>query len=366
MANKKGSSMNYFRKDLYQKHDIEVSVPHRKIMMCLNESTLNPFIQLREDFLTQLEKVPVNRYFNNITTELSTELSSFAGVPENHLAFGNGADEMLYFIFLAVRDSADSYAVALSPSYFDYKTYSHSVDLKIKLVDLDEHFGFSYHKYMKTCNNPNCKLAILCNPNNPTGNLFDKETLLRIIKSSKRLVLLDETYYEFSGISLMDHIHTFDNLVIVRSFSKSFSAAGLRFGYMISQPQNIKQIKKVMTYFHMNLITQAFATSMLKNKSIFLEHNQKVIQMRDNMCIELSKINGIKVYSSSTNFLIFSAGDKSKPLFQYLLDNDIAIRPVWNHQLLKNCLRVTISSSEDNALFLQKVKEFFNKDIMIK
>lgn len=354
--------MYFFREDLKSKKPVKINVPRKKIKMGLNESSLNPFDVIQKRFLQKMQKISLNRYFNDISEELLLQLSNYVKVPKEYLAMGNGADEMLYYIFTAVRKNNSSFAVSLSPSYFDYRSYSGAVGLGIKFQSLQSDFDFDVNKYNKLADDKNCKLVILCNPNNPTGNLLSDNKILQVIQANRnRLVLIDETYFEFSGITFADRIDKFPNLIIVRSFSKAYSAAGLRFGYIISQPQNIKELQKVMTIFHLNLMTQAFVSAVLENKAVFLQHNKKVIDQKQLVYSELAAMNGIVVHASATNFLTFSAGNKSEELFYFLSRNDIAIRPVWHHPVLRNHLRVTISGiEEENRLFLQKVKEFIN------
>ncbi|MDP8268770.1 MAG: histidinol-phosphate transaminase [Candidatus Tenebribacter davisii] len=354
--------MYYFRDDLKEKKAVNINVPDKKVKLGLNESSLDPFELVKDEFLAKMKKVQLNRYFNNITKTLLAQLSEYANVTPECLVFGNGADEMLYYLFNSVRNDNNSFAVSLAPSYFDYKSYSGATGLGIKFLSLNQDFGFSVEDYLKLCNDENCKLAILCNPNNPTGNLLDDNKIIEILERSRRLVLIDETYFEFSGKTYADKIYKFPNLVIIRSFSKSFSAAGLRFGYIISNPKNIQELKKVMTIFNLNLMTQTLISTMLDNKETFLEHNKMIIENKEVLFYQLSAIDGINVHPSATNFLAFTAGDKTESLFKFLSENDIAVRPIWHHPILKKHLRVTISNIEENTVFLAHVKKFMNGD----
>jgi histidinol-phosphate aminotransferase len=350
--------MSYFRLDLVSKKQAFVDVPHKKTMMCLNESTLNPFLEIKNELLKKLESLPLNRYFNDITGELEKKLADYAGVRQDMIVFGNGADDILYSIFLAVRDNNDSFAVSVAPSYFDYKSYSGAVGLNIKFLSLQPDFDFSKEDYLTLCNHPNCKLAILCQPNNPTGNLFDMDKLLAIIKSLPCLVLVDETYFEFSGKTFVSYLEKLPNLIIVRSFSKAFSVAGLRFGYAISSPENIYELKKVFTAFHVSLLTQAFAVTILENKDRFLQHTVHVIQLKNTLYAEMKRLPDCIVHNTSTNFIIFSTGKKTLDLYHYLSEQDIAVRNVGAHPILENYLRVSIGTEDEISLFLDKVKTF--------
>jgi histidinol-phosphate aminotransferase len=348
----------FFRDDLQNKKAVQIKVPRKKTMMCLNESTLDPFSVIKDSFLKKMKNVHLNRYFNQISTSLKEKMALYTGVDSQQLLFGNGADEILYYIFTAVRNSSEDYAVSLSPSYFDYKSYTSAVGMQIKFLNLDEKFDFDEEKYLQLCTNNNCKLAILCNPNNPTGNLFSKQKMLSVIEKCNKLVLVDETYFEFSGETLQAYLEQFPNLILVRSFSKSFSSAGLRFGYAISNQENIEQLKKVVTAFNLSLLTQTFVDTMLDFQNIFLEHTQNVVQMRNMLYKNLNKLAGIEAKPSATNFLAFTAGHLSSQLFQKLQKNEIAVRDIGAHPLLKNYLRVTVGSSAENDKFLKTIQAF--------
>ncbi|MCD6176602.1 MAG: aminotransferase class I/II-fold pyridoxal phosphate-dependent enzyme, partial [Candidatus Cloacimonetes bacterium] len=204
--------MYYFREDLKSKKPVNITVPNKSIKMGLNESSLNPFEVVKEEFLEKMKNVHLNRYFNDITKTLIKQLADYAEVAPECLAFGNGADEMLYYLFNSVRNDNNSFATSLAPSYFDYKSYSGAVGLGIKFLSLNADFDFSVEEYLKLCDDENCKLAILCNPNNPTGNLLDEDKIIEILEKSNRLVLIDETYFEFSGKTFADKIYKYPNL----------------------------------------------------------------------------------------------------------------------------------------------------------
>ncbi|MDD3050090.1 MAG: histidinol-phosphate transaminase [Candidatus Cloacimonetes bacterium] len=353
----------YFRNDLKNKKKTEVNVPHKENMMCLNESTLNPYKTIENTFLSILGNININRYYSSITSELSALLTEYIGnnMEPHNILWGNGADEMLYYLFTAVRDNNDSFAVSLSPSYFDYRSYSEAVGMNIKFVSFGKDLSFDLDEYEKLMEDSSCKLAILCNPNNPTGHLLDDSAIVKILNHRDKPVLIDETYYEFSGKTYVGLINEFPNLVIIRSFSKSFSAAGLRFGYLISCNENIREIEKVFTAFNSGILTQAFALAILKNKDLFYEHNKLVISERKLLEKELRKRTDIKILPTKTNFVTFTIGDKTKDLFDFLSDNEIALRAVWSHPILKNHLRITIGDANQNKMFLNKLDEFMVK-----
>ncbi len=355
--------MYYFRKDLEDKKAVELNVPRKRIMMSLNESTLNPLGMIKDVYLNNLSSVSLNRYFSDITEKLQEKLQAYIGsnIGSDQILMGNGADQMLFYLFLALRDNKEDFALSLAPSYFDYYSYCSTTGLGFKTMQLDDDFDFSPEQYLQKAEDNNCRLIIICYPNNPTCNLFAEEKILKVLKNSHLPVLIDETYYEFSGKTFIDRLADYKNLIIIRSFSKSFSAAGLRFGYMISSAENIKEIRKVFLASNLSLIVQTFAYTLLENKESFLEHTKKVIRLREKLYNELSAIEGMTVHPSETNFLIFSLGDKTMRLFEYLSKNEISVRSMHKLPLLTDHLRVTVSSEADNQFFVKNVKEFLHK-----
>ncbi|PID29503.1 MAG: aromatic amino acid aminotransferase [Candidatus Cloacimonadota bacterium] len=355
--------MNRFRKNLDDFALPQINVPRRKLMMCLNESNLDPFETLKSEFLEKMKNVRINRYFSHVTDDILQKLSSYVGygINEKQIVFGNGADDMLYFLFTAARENNDSFLVSFGPSYFDYKTYARAVGLKSDFVSLNDDFSFDEDKFIAKLKNPDCVLGILCNPNNPTGNLLPEDKMIKIITATDKPVLIDETYFEYSKKTFADRLNKYPNIIILRSFSKAYSSAGLRFGYLIGSEENIINIKKVIPHFNSSILIQAFVSVLLENKEIILSHTEKIISERERVLKSLKEMPNMTVHPSQTNFLIFSIGERSQELFAYLEENEIAVRNVGNHPVLKNHLRVTVSTADENNIFLGKVRQFLEK-----
>ena len=357
--------MNIFRKDLDNKPEIKVAVPVKKYMMGLNESSLNPVSvsALSDKLLESFSKVQLNRYVSDVTADLKKSLAEYVGhgISDSQILFGNGVDDMLYFIFTAVRNYNSSYALSLAPSYFDYKTYSGSVGLEMEFLDFNQDFNFSVDDYLEKLNYSGCELGIICNPNNPTGHMIPDKKIVHILQNTKKPVIIDETYFEFSGKTFVDMIKEFPNIIVTRSFSKSFSAAGLRFGYIVSSEENIKFLNKVIPVFNCSILTQTLALTILENKEIFIDNNKKIIAAKEKMYDAMKESKEITVYPSHTNFLTFRLSKKNEEFYQFLLANDISVRPVGAHPLLAKHLRVTIADDESNQAFLDALSAFLKE-----
>lgn len=353
------SAGRFFRNDLKDKAVPLIDIVPRKRMVALNEGCQDPYQLIQKDFLQRLEHLSLNRYLSPTAPRLHQVLADYVGVPKEQILFGNGADDMLYHLFLAVREDEQSFALSLSPSYFDYATMCGAVNLGIRFLDMQPDFSFDVQRYIELAEDPDCRLAILCNPNNPTGNLLPMDHILQILKAlSEKLVAIDEAYFEYSGVSLISELDKYPNLIIIRSFSKGFSSAGLRFGYAISSPKNITELWKTQITFHTSTLVQAFALCILENKELFLAHVQSIITLRDRLCRDLKGRQELTVYPSATNFITFCLPGKSTDLYNHLQSREIAVRKLGSHPVLQDCLRVSISCPEDVNAFEDELEAY--------
>ncbi len=354
-----GMKARFGRYDLDRFEPNKVDVPHKEAMMCLNESPFNPFFALGNQIFSDLSKLHVNRYFSDITDELLDLLSVYAGVSREQILMGNGADEMLYYFFIANREEREDALLYPAPSYFDYFTYSRAVGMRGVSVDLHGDFSLNEDEFIDLMSRDDIKCAVICNPNNPTGNLIDRDSIENVLKSTDKPVLVDEAYYEFSRISTVDLLDKYDNLFVLRSFSKGFFAAGLRFGYILSSKENIHELKKVFTAFNLSLVVQTIAKTMLENTDCFSEKISQLIQMRQKLIEKMTAIKELEVFASHTNFITFKCGGRKEELHNFLGEKQIAVRDVSSHRLLRDCLRVSIGLKNENQAFIEALEEFY-------
>ncbi|MFP4459180.1 MAG: pyridoxal phosphate-dependent aminotransferase [Candidatus Zixiibacteriota bacterium] len=351
--------MKLKRKDIGEIYPNTVDVPHRKTMLCLNEGPINPMKMLWKEISEKLERLEVNRYHTRNTGLLLSKLSEYAGIGKDSIAMGNGADELLYFFFVMLRSKSKDKIVFPAPSYFDYNTYSKAVGMSQWPIDLDENFIIDEKAMIEALQDDSSVAAIICNPNNPTGNLMPEAKIIDIIKSTEKPVLIDEAYFEFSKYTMTKLIDKYENLFILRTFSKGFLSAGLRFGYIMANPDSIYQLRKVMTAFNLSLVIQTIALVYLENIDWFRDKINELIRERALLGKALSQIEDIEPFDSATNFITFRIDGEKESLFEHIKDNDIAIRDVSEHTLLEDCLRVTIGTSSENQLFLEAINSYF-------
>ena len=223
---------------------------------------------------------------------------------------------------------------------------------KIKRVPFKEKWVFPINEFIEAIT-PDVKIIYLASPNNPTGNLIEENDLKRILeKARNKVVLIDETYANYSGTTYKKYVNEFDNVFITRSFSKDFALAGMRLGCVISNEENIKNLKKVISPFSVNALAMKAGIAALEDNEYFFNLREEILSARDELKAFFEKL-GAKVYPSSANFLLMDFGTKADFIFNKLKKANIAVKLFKKGSLLENHIRVTIPTKQG----VERIKE---------
>ncbi|MBI5665011.1 MAG: aminotransferase class I/II-fold pyridoxal phosphate-dependent enzyme [Nitrospirae bacterium] len=221
-------------------------------------------------------------------------------------------------------------------------------------IPLDNEFDLDTGAFMKAIKTRNPKLIFLSSPNNPTGNCFSEDRILKIIRQSKGLVIVDEAYQPFSDKrSFIPLIKKYKNLIVLRTLSK-IGLAGLRVGFMIAGADIINEVNKVRLPFNVNSLSQKVAAEALKNRRQLKSDIRLIISERKRLFKEMVKLDGIKPYPSDANFIFFKVADGDK-VYGDLLKKGILIRNMKG--VADGCLRVTVGTHKENAAFINTIKK---------
>ena len=193
---------------------------------------------------------------------------------------------------------------------------------------------------------------VLCSPNNPTGTWIEKQDLIRVLESARGLVLLDEAYHEFSGQTFLPLLGEFDNLVIVRTFSKAMSMAGLRFGYMVAHPEVVRQIRKGKLPYSVNILALMAAEVVLDARHLLDGAIGKIVDERERLTEQLAGRPGVRVFPSRTNFVLIETPHPPREIFDALRRDGVLVRDVSGYPLLARALRVSVGRPDENDRFL--------------
>ena len=293
----------------------------------------------------------LNLYPDDNYTQLKEAIVNYIGCKIENISVGNGSSELLD---LCVKTFVDTNELILSldPTFSMYSIYAKIVNSRYIGAGEGNDFTINVDDVIKSIKENNPKLTIICNPNNPTGTTIKRDDVLRIVKSTDNVVIVDEAYMEFSNESVVDEIENYDNLIVVKTMSKAFSMAGIRTGYLIANEELVKTIEKVRPPYNLNSISALLATKALKQKDKMLSYVENLKVEREKIYEKLLDM-GVKAYKSGANFVFFSSPIDN--LAEKLIDNDVLIRKFGGK--LDNYYRVTVGSPKENEAFLNAMKK---------
>ena len=312
--------------------------------------------------LKALRELDYNRVnFYPCYGEFLAELSRAHGLNEEFFLPTNGADEAISVIFNTYLEKGDS-VISFSPTFVMPKIYAELCECDFSTVEYDEKWKFDVEKLIK-CVGENTKIIHLTSPNSPTGEVISLKCVEKILKTfSDKPVLLDNVYINFSE-NLPDYtslIKKYDNLFIVKSFSKDFALAGLRLGYVMTSPQNVQEMKKVISPYSVNNVALLAGVEALRDKKHFKKVKKEVLENKAKLRAELEKM-GFKPYKSETNFVLCDFGAKADFIFNKLAKQKISVKR-FHGGTLDNHFRITVPDKTGLKKFLSALK---TRDLLV-
>lgn len=305
-----------------------------------------------EDYIKNLKDIKTNRYPDPEAKELKKVVAKRWGILSDNILHGNGSDELIHYI-VTTFGGPILYPV---PTFSMYGIISRALGEKTIEVPLTEEFDIDLSRTFKRIKEKKPRLIFLSSPNNPTGNCFSSEAILKMIEDSEAIVVVDEAYQPFaSKKGFLPLLKDYRNLLIMRTLSK-IGLAALRVGFLIGREEIINEINKVRLPFNVNSYSQAIALRILKEKGLINEAVKKIVSERERLFSALSSIKGVKPFPSEANFILFKVNYPEK-VYRSLLKKGILIRNL-NGQV-KGCLRVTVGTERENTLFLKAIKDIF-------
>lgn len=325
-----------------------------------NECNLSLPPLVEERVMTRLSRVAFNRYPNEEYDDLRDQIARNFGMQRENVLIGSGSSEIIEKLFYCFGGSPEAKIVYPWPSFSMYPIYSKNAEATGVPVALSEDdYSLDLDKFIKTAVDEKARLAVICNPNNPTGNAFTVEQIEYIAKNlpADCAFLVDEAYMEFYGKSAMGLLKKYPNMIIARTFSKAYGLASCRVGYMLADEKIVTMIDKSYMPYHMNVLSLVTADICYQMRQEFVPHIQIMISERKRMQEELKKLPGVKVYPSETNFILVKY-DKAKELNELFESKGIGIRHFGSAPGLKDCLRISMGRREENDTWYSYFKAF--------
>ena len=327
----------YFVAPIAEKHVINANENYLNVLSI--PSIKEELLQALNDFKPQLYPKPM-------ADDLRCALASYIGCKDSNIICGNGGDEMISYLLGTFLDPGDSILVH-SPTFDMYELGAETLGAAtIKVKDLP---GYKRDKegILEAVKKYQPKVTVICNPNNPTGELLPASFIEDVLKAADHIVFVDEAYMEFaqkeSVISLIDQ---YPNLIVLRTLSKAFGLAGMRCGYLVAKEDLIEAIAKIKAPYNLNSFTQLFASIVVRHRDDIFKVRDDIVSERDRLYGLLQKIPGVTVYPSCTNFLLVQVKEKQEEIFEALRQKDILAKIYRNSQDIPNGFRITVTTPE--------------------
>ncbi|MCX8094102.1 MAG: histidinol-phosphate transaminase [Candidatus Goldbacteria bacterium] len=325
-----------------------------KYKLDANENSFDLPENIKIKIFKEAKKIEFNRYPDPYAEKLRSLISIKLNINKNNILVGNGSDELIYYLLLSFINKKDKVVVPY-PTFEIYKILSEICGASVIEVPLKSGFDLDVEKMVDILKSNKIKFVFLAYPNNPTGNCFSKSAIKRILMEKDTFVVIDEAYFEFSGKTFLNELKKHKNLIILRTFSKAFSLAALRTGYMIASESIINIIKRVKLPYNINSFSQIAALNILKYENQIRKTCEIIIKERQKM---KEKLEGLYyIPESDANFLFIKI---SKPdlLKKEFIKKGICVR-FFSDVRLKNYVRITIGKSKENKLVTDILKKGF-------
>ncbi len=322
-----------------------------------NEAPETPPTEFVDRLKDEISHVSLNRYPQREADQLRAAIALHHEVSVEQVYCANGSNEVLQSILLAYGGKDRSVAV-FEPTYALHSHIAHVTGTQVVTGTRDEHFFVTIDEFKrvsklgKTIDFDFPALTFLCSPNNPTGRVEPFSTVESILEMARGLVVVDEAYGQFAARSAIDLLSTHSNLLVVRTFSKTWSLAALRLGYVIADPEVIDALWRVTLPYHLDAIKQIAGVLALEYEQEMTDRVTSIISERSRLCEAMSQL-AVEVVPSDANFLLFRVTrNNAKAVWRSLVANSVLIRDISSVPYLEGYLRVTIGTPAENDRFV--------------
>ncbi len=300
---------------------------------------------------------PYNRYPDPLQWKLKEKISNIKHIEAEKIFLGNGSDEPIDLVIRIFCEPAVDNIVSIAPTYGMYKVCADINNVEYREVLLNEDFSFDADKLLSATDN-HTKLIFLCSPNNPTGNLLNKNEIRKVLSGFNGIVIIDEAYIDFSEKdSWVSELSKFPNLIILQTLSKAWGMAAVRLGMAFASPEIITYFNKVKYPYNINILTQNYVGEELDKLDQKNEWVDTLVKQRNILEKKLSGLSFVeKVYPSDSNFVLVKVSDANL-IYNKLVEKGIIVRNRNSVSLCIGCLRITVGTDEENKILITELKK---------
>ncbi len=357
------SMQNLVKRDVLELKPYQVENIQCRIKLDAMENPYHLPESLMVKILEGVKRLEINRYPDPSASRLKNIISAQTGISTDSIIIGNGSDELIQMVLTVFGEEGDK-VLFPAPTFSMYGIIAKSLSLKTEVIPLGEDWELPLDKFLHEIERIKPKVIFISYPNNPTGNCFDGESILKILERAQGIVVIDEAYYDFSKKTFLPYLKEYKNLIILRTLSK-IGMAGLRVGYLMADKEICKELNKVRLPYNSNSVSQEIASIILENRAEINRQIEAIISERERLIDELKGIKDIKPFPSETNFILFKlvvseaslTVKDGKEVFSTLADSGILVRNFGSDSYLKDCLRVTVGTHKENNEFLDVIRK---------
>jgi histidinol-phosphate aminotransferase len=327
------------------------------VKLNLNENFAMPNQKIQELLLDACRSIDVRAYPPPRGSLATKAISGFLGFSESKVSVANGADEIMDLL-MKVFVRKGSKVIVVEPSFPMYTFFAQLYGGSAVPVLLRPDFSLDVDAVLEKADK-STRLLFVCSPNNPTGNQFREADVKRLLQEFKGVVVVDEAYVDFAQGSVISWVRDYDNLAVLRSFSKAFGLAGLRLGYLVSNKSIVEYVQRVVGPFNVNSVTQQAIALALEKWSYFKQQIESVVNEREWLMKNLRQTDGVKPYPSDANFILFKVTKDSltsATVTERIENRNVLVKDRGHLPLLENCIRVTVGNRSMNKAFLSALK----------
>jgi histidinol-phosphate aminotransferase len=366
MSNVSPQLMQRIRQDVKSMHAYAIQDSVGMVKLDAMENPHRLPADLQKALGERLGALALNRYPGERVNELRHALAAYAGMPEGFdIMLGNGSDELISLLAMAcdVPPSEASHGKPSSilsplPGFVMYAMSAQLQGLAFHGVPLTADFELDEAAMLAAIAQHKPSIVYLAYPNNPTGNLWNDDTIEKIVLAQGAqggLVVMDEAYQPFASKSYIDRIARYSHVLLMRTLSK-FGLAGVRLGYMIGPIALVAEVDKVRPPYNISVLNAECALFALEHAEVFAAQAQDLREQRARLHCELAALPGVQPFPSEANMILARVPDAAKT-FDGLKAHGVLIKNISKmHPLLANCLRLTVGTAAENDQLLAALK----------
>ncbi len=305
-----------------------------------------------------------NRYPDPLQTEIKERVATIKSVGAPQIFVGNGSDEAIDLLFRIFCEPGRNDVITCPPTYGMYRVSADINDIAVREIPLTIEFQLDVPAILSAVSE-RTKLIFICSPNNPTGNLMRRASIIEIAEKFNGIVVVDEAYIDFAHEpSLTAELGDLPNLVILQTFSKAWGMAGLRVGLAVATVDIIDLMNRVKPPYNVSGIAQSAILRALDDEAKVRDWIDEAVQQRTILAESLGRIAFVeRIYPSDANFVLVKVADANE-VYRYLLEEKVVVRNRNNVELCEGCLRITVGTVKENDKLLNALGVGFPDKLM--